>query len=433
VRLHEVVDLLPAIPWLIPFLTLPRLARRTPDLSDAPAASGPLVSVIVPARNESVTIATVVGSIVATTYRPFELLVVDDRSTDDTAAIVERFTADTRLRLIRGEELPEGWFGKPWACFQGYREARGEILLFTDADTRHEPELLGRAVGALLAERAGLVTVAPVQRCLTFWERIVMPQIWFLLALRYSPSSVNRARRARDVIANGQFILTTRKAYESAGTHEAVRQEVAEDLALAQSYLQKGLKLHFAFAERLMDVPRPCPSGGRLVQEYLPGRAPVISGRAVPARVGAAHVGGGDALLVGAAGDPAHGGYQPKHRALGAGRPPRDGSVGVLLDANLLWDENTGVLRARISDRSAHDTLHRLAIDLAGEWTDRVAGPGIWKAGPVDHRLHGVRPPTPTIFASLARGPAMAEPVTCCSGRPTSGSKSRAMAGICWK
>jgi hypothetical protein len=81
-----------------------------------------------------------------------------------------------------------------------------------------------------------------------------MPQIWYLLALRYTPRSVNRARRARDVIANGQFILTSRTAYESAGTHAAVHHEVAEDLALAQTYVGKGLKLHFAFAERLMET-----------------------------------------------------------------------------------------------------------------------------------------------------------------------------------
>jgi chlorobactene glucosyltransferase len=99
-----------------------------------------------------------------------------------------------------------------------------------------------------------MVTVSPRQRCITFWERIVMPQIWFMLALRYTPRSVNRARRARDVIANGQFILTTREAYEAAGTHAAVRHEVAEDLALAQRYVEKGLKLHFAFAERLMET-----------------------------------------------------------------------------------------------------------------------------------------------------------------------------------
>ena len=253
-RLHHAVDWLPAVPWLIPFFTLPRLARRTPNLSDAAPEMGRLVSVIIPARNESATIATVVGSILATTYRPFELLVVDDRSTDDTAAMVELLSADERLRLVRGKDLPEGWYGKPWACFQGYHQARGELLLFTDADTRHQPGLLGHAVGALLAERAALVTVSPVQRCVTFWERLVMPQIWFLLALRYTPNSVNSARRARDVIANGQFILTTREAYETAGTHEVVRHEVAEDLALAQTYLQKGLKLHFAFAERLMET-----------------------------------------------------------------------------------------------------------------------------------------------------------------------------------
>jgi chlorobactene glucosyltransferase len=181
-------------------------------------------------------------------------VVVDDRSTDDTAAIVQGLSTDPRIHLIRGKELPEGWYGKPWACLQGYREARGELLLFTDADTRHQPELLARAFGALLTEKADLVTVSPVQRCVTFWERIIMPQIWFLLALRYSPQSVNRARRPRDVIANGQFILTPRQAYEAAGTHAAVRQEVAEDLALAQTYLQRGLKLHFAFAERLMET-----------------------------------------------------------------------------------------------------------------------------------------------------------------------------------
>lgn len=252
-RIHDVIDLLPALPWVLPFLALPRLARRTPSLLDARPESGRLVSVVIPARNESSTIATVVGSILATTYQPIELLVVDDRSTDDTAAIVESFS-DPRLRLLRGEELPEGWYGKPWACYQGYRVSKGEILLFTDADTRHAPELLGLAVGALVSEGAGLVTVAPLQRCVTFWERVVMPQIWFLLALRYQPGSVNRARYERHVIANGQFILTTRQAYEAAGTHAAVRQEVAEDLALAQTFLRRGFKLHFAFAERLMET-----------------------------------------------------------------------------------------------------------------------------------------------------------------------------------
>jgi chlorobactene glucosyltransferase len=213
------------------------------------------VSVVIPARNESETIETVVRSILASAYRPLELLVLDDRSTDDTAAIVERLAAeDGRLRLVRGAPLPDGWYGKAWACEQGARASTGTMVLFSDADTRHEPELLGRAVAALERERADLVTVAPHQRCVTFWERLIMPQIWLLLGLRYHPRRVNRARRERDVIANGQFILTPRAAYEAAGRHAAVRHEVAEDLALAQTYLRQGLRIHFALAERLMET-----------------------------------------------------------------------------------------------------------------------------------------------------------------------------------
>jgi chlorobactene glucosyltransferase len=250
-----VSDLLLALPWLVPFAGLIRLASNRPNLSDAPPAAGTLVSVIVPARNESATIETLVRSVLASTYQPLEVLVLDDRSTDDTAAIVERLAVgDARLRLVHGEPLPEGWYGKPWACLQGYRAAHGDLLLFTDADTHHGPELLARAVGALRAERADLLTVAPRQRCETFWERLVMPQIWLLLALRYHPSRVNRARRERDVIANGQFILVPRESYEAVGTHEVVRHEVAEDLALAQVFHRSGRKIHFAFAERLMET-----------------------------------------------------------------------------------------------------------------------------------------------------------------------------------
>ena len=218
-------ELLPALPWLVPFASLFRLANTRPSLSDAPLAEGSLVSVIIPARNESATIETVVRSVLASTYRPLELLVVDDRSPPTIPpTIVERLAAeDSRVRLVPGEPLPPGWYGKPWACVQGYRAAQGELLLFTDADTRHQPELLARAVGALRAEGADLLTVAPRQRCVTFWERVVMPQIWLLLALRYHPDRVNRARRERDVIANGQFILVPRESYEAAGTHAAVR------------------------------------------------------------------------------------------------------------------------------------------------------------------------------------------------------------------
>jgi chlorobactene glucosyltransferase len=271
------LELLPALPWLAPFAVIPRLAKLRPNLSDTPTASDGLVSVIIPARNESAVIETVVTSLLASAYRPIEVLVVDDRSTDDTAARVgELARRDPRLRLVAGEELPPGWYGKPWACLQGYRAARGELLLFTDADTRHAPELLGRAVGSLRATGADLLTIAPRQRCETFWERIVMPQIWLLLGVRYHPARVNRSRRPRDVIANGQFILMPRVSYEAVGTHQAVRGQVAEDLALAQAVVRRGGRLHFAFAERLMET-RMYQGLGALIEGwsknvYLGGR-----------------------------------------------------------------------------------------------------------------------------------------------------------------
>jgi chlorobactene glucosyltransferase len=248
-------ELLPALPWLAPYAALPRLARHEPRLADAPVGAGELVSIVIPARNEAENIRTVLDSLLASSYRPFEVLVVDDRSSDETASIVAALAdEDERLRLLPGESLPEGWYGKPWACFQGYRAARGGLLLFTDADTRHSSDLLGRAVETMRRESADLLTVSPTQLCETFWERLVMPQIWLLLGLRYHPAAVNRARRVRDVIANGQFILTTRVAYEAAGTHSAVMREVAEDLALAQTYLSAGRTLYFAFADGLMET-----------------------------------------------------------------------------------------------------------------------------------------------------------------------------------
>ena len=270
-------ELLPALPGLVPFAVIPRLAKLRPNLSDSPTASDGLVSVIIPARNERAVIETVVTSVLASAYRPIEVLVIDDRSTDDTAARVgELARRDPRLRLIAGEELPPGWYGKPWACLQGYRAARGDLLLFTDADTRHTPELLGRAVGALRETGADLLTIAPRQRCETFWERIVMPQIWLLLGVRYHPARVNHSRRPRDVIANGQFILMSRASYEAVGTHEAVRGDVAEDLALAQAVVGRGGRLHFAFAERLMET-RMYQGLGALIEGwsknvYLGGR-----------------------------------------------------------------------------------------------------------------------------------------------------------------
>lgn len=270
--------LAPALPWVVPWLVLPRLAARRPALREEPPASGPPVSVVVPARDEAANIAGVLESLTRSSYPALEIIVVDDRSSDVTAELAWAVArGDPRVRVLEGSEPPAGWYGKPWACLQGYRAARGELILFTDADTRHEPAALGHAVGALLRRQADLVTILTHLECLGFWERVAMPQFLVPLGVRYHPRRVNRARRAKDLIANGQFILVRRSAYERAGTHAAVRGEVAEDLALALAFHRQGLKVHLALAQDLVRT-RMYRSLGQLIEGwsknfYLGGRA----------------------------------------------------------------------------------------------------------------------------------------------------------------
>jgi chlorobactene glucosyltransferase len=264
------------VTWWIPagyalflLLVVYRNWTRRPQLTDYPpqpsglagpaGTAGPVVSVIVPARDEAANIEPCVRSILAASYAPLELIVVDDRSSDGTAEIVEHLAtapeAAGRLRLVRGAELPADWFGKQWALVQGYRVARGELLLFADADTRHHPELVARAVRALATEHAALVSVVPRQEMATFWERLIQPHMFLVLASRVGDlGRVNRTRVEWDAIANGQFILTTRAAYEAVGTHEAVRQTVVEDLALAQAYVRHHLDIFLTHGEQYMST-----------------------------------------------------------------------------------------------------------------------------------------------------------------------------------
>jgi chlorobactene glucosyltransferase len=250
-----------AVPWLAVFVfAWRRYAVRRPRLWEyAPRPQGPLLSVIIPARDEADNIEGCVRAVLAADYAPLEVIVVDDRSSDGTAGIVEWLAAAPelrgRLRLVRGADLPGEWFGKPWALIQGYRVARGELLLFTDADTRHDPELVPRAVTALRNERVDLLSVLPRQEMATFWERLIQPHVFFALRSRVGDlRRVNRTRTEWNAIANGQFILTNRIAYEAVGTHAAVKQAVAEDMVLAQRYVTHGRDVFLVHAEEFMST-----------------------------------------------------------------------------------------------------------------------------------------------------------------------------------
>ena len=248
-----VAGVLAAAPWwaVPPFLAL-RLGQ-TPSLEDVDAglelvSSTPRVSVIVPARNEAMNIGDCLRTIRASTWPDLEIIVVDDGSTDGTAAIARQVAeGDPRVRVIEAPALPSGWFGKQWGCHVGTRKATGSLLLFTDADTRHAPDLVLRMVLMRASRGADLMSVAGRQETGTLWERAVQPLMFALILARYGgASALERARRASDVVANGQCFMISRDWYDAVGGHEAVRDFVAEDVMMAQAVWQHGGRVSMA-------------------------------------------------------------------------------------------------------------------------------------------------------------------------------------------
>ncbi|HUO50964.1 MAG TPA: glycosyltransferase family 2 protein [Gemmatimonadaceae bacterium] len=236
-----------ALPWVVvPLLMIWRLrGSRTldGDAFDTPP-NAPLVSVIIPARNEAHNIARCLASVLGSTYRGIEVIVVDDRSEDETATIAQGFAdRDGRVRVIEAPPLPDGWFGKQWACENGGMAANGGVLLFTDADTVHGPELVARAVNAMQARAVDMLSVVGRQEMRTFWERVAQPHFFAMIAMRFGGTGeVNASPHVEDKIANGQCIFVTRRAYETIGGHASVRMKPAEDLALAQRTFAMGLR-----------------------------------------------------------------------------------------------------------------------------------------------------------------------------------------------
>jgi chlorobactene glucosyltransferase len=239
--MHSPGAIIWSLPWIIPpVVTYFRLrnSRSLDDESDIPPEQPPLVSVIVPARNEAHNIARCVTSILSTTYPNLELIVVDDSSTDGTAQIArDAAERDPRARIVMSPPLAEGWFGKQWACATGAKIARGSVLQFTDADTVHGADLVTRSINAMRRNRAQLFSVAGRQELGGFWEKVIQPQIFTILSLRYGGTeSVTKATSVSNKIASGQCIFVTHDSYDAIGGHGSVRSSVAEDLMLAQRF-----------------------------------------------------------------------------------------------------------------------------------------------------------------------------------------------------
>lgn len=211
----------------------------------------PEVSIIVPARNEEANIGACLASLTAQTDVLSEIIIVDDSSGDRTREIVESFAG---VRLLGAEPLPGAGAGrldsrrtgKNNALIAGAQEARGNWLLFTDADTVHLHGSLSRALNEARKEKADLLSYSPEQQVLTFTEWAVMPIIFAELAARYPLHKV-RAQDADTVAANGQYILVRRKAYDAIGGHVSVGSEILEDVALAKKFRQAGFRVYFRY------------------------------------------------------------------------------------------------------------------------------------------------------------------------------------------
>ncbi len=219
-----------------------------------PGGDAPLISVIVPARNEERNIGECVSALLSQTYPNYEVIVVDDRSTDGTAEILVSIRSAPRpagrLKIINGVDLPDGWAGKPHALTQGAEAARGEWLLFVDADTFLAPEALSAAHAKAVETGADLFTALTRQVMLTFWERTILPLVMTALSAGFSPRKVNDPKR-REAIANGQFIFIKRSVYDASGRHAAIKGSIVEDKDLAVLVKGQGYRLVLADGRKI--------------------------------------------------------------------------------------------------------------------------------------------------------------------------------------
>ncbi|HWR37211.1 MAG TPA: glycosyltransferase family A protein [Clostridia bacterium] len=232
------------------------MESKTPELVTNTAV--PRVTVVVPARNEEACLERCLRSLVAQQGVSFELIVVDDASTDATAAIAERFTrvkecpvigtnpGILRVRVMQSPPLPPGWSGKVNACWAAVKEAAGEWLLFTDADTEHLAGSLARSVHEAEEAGAALLSYSPQQVVEGFAERALMPVVFSELATKYRPKDVCNPSSAT-AAANGQYLLIRRTVYEQIGGHAAVAGDLLEDVALARLVKHSGARLVFRF------------------------------------------------------------------------------------------------------------------------------------------------------------------------------------------
>lgn len=214
----------------------------------------PKVSIIIPARNEEEFIERCLSSLIDQDYDNYEIIVIDDRSDDRTSEIIKKMsTRSSKVIYVFADPKPETWIGKNWACIEGYKRSKGELLLFTDADTFHSKNSVSLAVSHLISEDLDALTAIPKMLCLDKWVKITLPVLSTFLHTRFSALRVNDPSKKTGYFF-GSFFIIKRQVYETVGTHEGVKSEIVEDGALGKKVKESGFKLKMVRAEHIIEA-----------------------------------------------------------------------------------------------------------------------------------------------------------------------------------
>lgn len=235
------------------------LLRNRYELKPLPESDSPQdmsISVLIPARNEENNIKKCVQSACNQQYPEYEVIALNDRSTDRTSIILDQLKNEfqQRLKIINGSETPRGWLGKPWACKQLSEAASGDILIFVDADVTLNSQTLSGVAEAYKKYELEMLTIWPRQTLSSFWEKTLIPLVYYALTSllpsvyvyrspRWMPEFISSRTRKLFAAACGQFISFRRESYKYIGTHEVVKNNIIEDVGLARAALGFGLTI----------------------------------------------------------------------------------------------------------------------------------------------------------------------------------------------
>ena len=242
--------------WIFLIKSMSDSFRLTPylDKFENKSKATPKVSIILPARNEEEFIIKCLDSLIDQDYKNYEIIVIDDSSEDSTGEIISKYAEkNSKIIPVTARPKPNGWMGKNWACMEGYHKATGEVLLFTDADTKHSKKVISLAVSHLISFELDALSAIPRMVTLDFWTNITLPMISTFLHTRFSALNVNNPAKKTGYFF-GSFFIMKKETYEKVGMHEGVKHEIIEDGALGKKVKELGYKMKMVRGEHLIDA-----------------------------------------------------------------------------------------------------------------------------------------------------------------------------------